>query len=120
MRSSNSKDDGSLRLYRPPDSKVVKAIRGLGSEVSSVTVMMPNSSDIWLACGSSVSAEIPSLRWCGSNLMLHVPLQVTLFNLDAQHLIQSQENALATIQIGENEADVVNEACTTTHPPWFF
>jgi hypothetical protein len=52
--------------------------------------------------------------------MLHVQLQVKLFNLDAQQLIQSHENALAAIQIGENEADVVNEARTTTHLPWFF
>jgi hypothetical protein len=54
----NSEDDGSLRLYHLPDTKVVQAIRGLGSEVSSVSAMMPNSSDIWVACGSSVRIKI--------------------------------------------------------------
>ncbi|KAI0256653.1 WD40-repeat-containing domain protein [Lactifluus subvellereus] len=81
-------EDGSLRLYRPPDTKVVKAIRGLSSEVSSITAMMPNSSDIWVACGSSVK----------------------LFSF-AQQLVQSHENALTVIQVGENEGDVVNEIC---------
>jgi len=44
--------------------------------------------------------------------MLSVQLQLKLFDLDAQQLIQSDEHALAVIQVGENEADVMNEACT--------
>jgi len=54
-------DDGSLRLYHPPDTKVVKAIRALNSEISSVIAVAPNSTDgcghIWVACGSSVSVD---------------------------------------------------------------
>jgi hypothetical protein len=117
---SNSEVDGSLRLYQLPDTKVVKAIRGSGSEISSVTVMMPNSSDIWVACGGLVSVEILPLRQCGCAVILNDPLQVKLFSLDAQQLIQSHENALAVIHLDENEGDIVNEACTTTHLPWFF
>jgi hypothetical protein len=50
-------DDGSIRLYRLPDTKVVKAIRGLGSEISSIIAMAPKSGsfgDVWVACGNSV------------------------------------------------------------------
>ncbi|KAH9966624.1 WD40-repeat-containing domain protein [Russula dissimulans] len=80
-------DDGSLRLYCPPDTKVVRAIRGLGSEVSSVASVTPtpgNFGHIWVACGRSLK----------------------LFNLDAQNLVQSNEHALTVIQVGENEADI--------------
>jgi WD40 repeat protein len=83
-------DDGSLRLYCPSDTKVVRAIRGLGSEVSSVTAVTPKDSGfghIWVACGSSVKS----------------------FNLDTQQLIQSNEHALTIINVGENEGDVTNE-----------
>jgi len=64
-------DDGSIRLYRLPDSKVVKAIRGLGSEVSSIAVTGPTSNgfgDMWIACGTSVSVRgIRGPRRCGCN-----------------------------------------------------
>jgi len=53
-------DDGSLRLFRPPDTKVVKAIRGLNTEISSVIAVTPNTGGfghIWVACGSSVSVD---------------------------------------------------------------
>ena len=56
----SSKDDGSLRLYCPPDNKVVRAIRGLGSEVSSAISVTQNNSGfghVWIACGSSVSTD---------------------------------------------------------------
>jgi len=83
-------DDGSLRLYCPPDTKVVRAIRGLDSEVSSIVAITPNDGGfghVWVACGSSVK----------------------LFNLDTPQLIQSNENVLAVINVGESEGDVTNE-----------
>jgi hypothetical protein len=43
--------------------------------------------------------------------MLSDRLQVRLFNLDTQQLVQSNEHALAVIHLGENEGDVMNEAC---------
>jgi len=60
MLCSTPKDDGSLRLYRPPDTKVIKAIRGLNYEVSSVVAVTPNTGDfghVWVACGRSVSVD---------------------------------------------------------------
>jgi hypothetical protein len=57
LRLTPLEDDGSIRLYRLPDTKVVKAIRGLGSEISSIAVMAPKSGgfgDMWVACGNSV------------------------------------------------------------------
>jgi hypothetical protein len=39
-------------------------------------------------------------------------LQVKLFDLDAQQLVQTNEHALTVIQVGEGEGDVTNEACT--------
>ncbi len=36
--------------------------------------------------------------------------QVKLFNLDTPDLVQSNEHALDTINVGENEGDVTNEA----------
>jgi hypothetical protein len=65
-----SKDDGSLRLYCPPDTKVVRAIRGLDSEVSSVISVTPNNGGfghVWVACGTSVSVDSfpsPARRGC--------------------------------------------------------
>ncbi|KAH9063479.1 WD40-repeat-containing domain protein, partial [Lactarius vividus] len=82
-------DDGSIRLYRLPDTKVVKAIRGLGSEVSSIAVMAPKFGgfgDMWVACGSSVK----------------------LFDLNTRELIQSSENALVAVQLDENNEDAAN------------
>jgi len=45
--------------------------------------------------------------------------QVKLFNLDAPQLIQSNENVSAVINVGENEGDVTNEACTLDISPAF-
>ncbi|KAI0273585.1 WD40-repeat-containing domain protein [Gloeopeniophorella convolvens] len=83
-------DDGSLRFYQPPATKVVKAIRGLGSEVSSVAGLRSSLGDccVWVACGTSV----------------------TLFDLGAYPLIQTAENALKSIKVGEDDSDLVNEA----------
>ena len=70
MHCLPSKDDGSLRLYCPPDTKVVRAIRGLDSGVSSVISVTPNNSSfghVWVACGSSVSVDAfpsPARRGC--------------------------------------------------------
>jgi hypothetical protein len=113
MHCSALKDDGSLRFYCPPDTKVVRAIRGLDSEVSSVTTITPNNGGfghVWVACGSSVSVDafLARLR------MYHVcdsdRFQVKNFNLNTPELVQSNEHALDTINVGENEGDVTNEA----------
>jgi hypothetical protein len=51
--------------------------------------------------------------------MLNDPLQVKLFSFDAQQLVQSHENAVTVIQVGEDEGDVVNEVSVTTSPVAF-
>jgi hypothetical protein len=50
-------EDGALRVYDTSSHKVIKAIRGLGAEVSSlVCLKRPGSElrDVWLASGSRV------------------------------------------------------------------
>lgn len=50
-------DDGSVRVYDLSSFKVVKAIRGLGAEVSSIVCFKrPGSElrDAWLGCGKRV------------------------------------------------------------------
>jgi hypothetical protein len=114
MRCLPSKDDGSLRLYCPPDTKVVRAIRGLDSEVSSVISVTPNNGGfghVWVACGSSVSCgRFSESHSSWMYVILNERLQVKLFNLDIPQLVQSNANALAVINVGENEGEA-NEAC---------
>ena len=50
-------DDGSVRLYRLPDAKVVKAIRGLGETVSGVVFGSVESGSVFVAAGHSVCAK---------------------------------------------------------------
>lgn len=87
-------DDGSLRVYDLSTFKVLKAVRGLGNEVSSIIcIKRPGSElrDAWVAHGKRIS----------------------LFRLDSPKLIQSPEDALSTINIGNPEAaseiDTLNE-----------
>lgn len=49
-------DDGCIRFYNPPDTKVKKAIRGLGASVSSVA-FNKKSNNIWIASGPNVRVE---------------------------------------------------------------
>lgn len=52
-----AKDDGSLRVYDLSSFKVTKAIRGLGSEISSIVCFKTpasESSEAWIACGRHV------------------------------------------------------------------
>ncbi|EAU88879.1 hypothetical protein CC1G_12650 [Coprinopsis cinerea okayama7 len=82
--------DGSLRVYDLSSCKVIKAIRGLEGEVSSIICMKrPGSElrDAWVAHGHRISK----------------------FKLDQPKMIQTLEDAVKTITIGENEDDAVNE-----------
>ncbi|KAI0062311.1 WD40 repeat-like protein [Artomyces pyxidatus] len=83
-------DDGSLRLYRLPDSKVAKAVRGLGAEISSITSARAGSNktgELWVACGRRV------LR----------------IDIESPKIIQSADDAMDSIEIGEDEEDLINE-----------
>jgi len=55
-------EEGSLRVYDLSSYKVIKAIRSLGAEVSSVVCLKrPGSElrDVWLACGRRASRFFP-------------------------------------------------------------
>lgn len=63
--SGNLLDDGSVRVYDLSSFKVVKAIRGLGAEVSSIVCFKrPGSElrDAWLGCGKRVLV-IPAVTY---------------------------------------------------------
>jgi hypothetical protein len=55
-------EDGTLRIYESPYTKVSKAVKNLGSEISSV--VFGGSAEahlIWVACGQHVSRHIAIL-----------------------------------------------------------
>jgi len=83
--------DGCLRLYPADSPKVMKAIRGLGSEVEAVSFMPRNDTengDIWLA----------------------IQHKLLLFQLDSPKMILTFEDAIETLVLGEHEEDVVNDS----------
>ncbi|PPQ63258.1 hypothetical protein CVT24_006783 [Panaeolus cyanescens] len=85
-------DDGSLRVYDLSSYKVLKAIKGVGSEISSIIcTKRPGTElrDAWIAHGH----------------------QISHYRMDLPVMIQSPENALETIDVGE-ESDVLNEVST--------
>ncbi|KAJ2929583.1 hypothetical protein H1R20_g7512, partial [Candolleomyces eurysporus] len=89
-------DDGSLRVYDLSTDKVVKAIRNLNGEVSSIICVKRSGSelrDAWVAHGSMISK----------------------FKLDSSKMIQTLEDALGTISVGETEDDLVNQVCNIPH-----
>jgi len=54
-------DDGSLRLYNLPETKVCKAVRGLGSDVSSIAWVCASGAeigDVWVAAGQKVVRRV--------------------------------------------------------------
>ncbi|RXW22071.1 hypothetical protein EST38_g3782 [Candolleomyces aberdarensis] len=89
-------DDGSLRVYDLSTDKVVKAIRNLNGEVSSIICVKRTGSelrDAWVAHGSMISK----------------------FKLDSSKMIQMLDDALGTISVGETEDDLVNQVCSIPH-----
>ena len=54
-------DDGSLRLYNLPETKVCKAVRGLGSDISSIAWAHSSGTEIgnvWVAAGQKVVRRV--------------------------------------------------------------
>ncbi|KAJ3524915.1 hypothetical protein NMY22_g10794 [Coprinellus aureogranulatus] len=79
-----------LRVYDLSTNKVVKAIRGLDGEVSSIIcVKRPGSElrDAWIAHGRMISK----------------------FKLESPKMIQSLDDALVSLTVGEMEDDLVNQ-----------
>ncbi|PPQ87974.1 hypothetical protein CVT25_001053 [Psilocybe cyanescens] len=83
-------DDGSLRVYDLSSFKVLKAVRGLGDEVSSIVCMKrPGSElrDAWFAHGQHISK----------------------FKFESDNMIQTLEDALVSVKVGESDVDILNE-----------
>uniref|UniRef100_A0A0W0F817 WD40 repeat-like protein n=1 Tax=Moniliophthora roreri TaxID=221103 RepID=A0A0W0F817_MONRR len=86
-------DDGTLRLYDLSTYRVLKAIRNLPAEVSSIVCQKRagvDSRDAWIACGQ----------------------KIYLFQMDTSKMIMTPEDATLTIQIcDDGTEDVLNEIC---------
>ncbi|KAL4246103.1 WD40-repeat-containing domain superfamily protein [Abortiporus biennis] len=82
--------DGSVRVYKLPSLKVLKAIRQLGDEVSSICWLNNRDAQIGEICVAS-----------GRNAYS--------FNLDTEKLILAPTDALVSLELGEDDEDVVNE-----------
>ncbi|KAF8163623.1 WD40-repeat-containing domain protein [Crassisporium funariophilum] len=83
-------DDGSLRLYDLSSLKVLKAVRGLGGEVSSIICVKRAGSelrDTWIAHGKKISK----------------------FQMESTKMILSQEDASIALEVGEGEEEILNE-----------
>lgn len=83
-------DDGILRVYDLSSFKVIKAVKNLGNEVSSIICVKRQGSDIrdaWVACGTKIMK----------------------FRLDNPQLIQIAHDAVDVVEIGKTEDDLINE-----------
>ncbi|KAK0453471.1 WD40-repeat-containing domain protein [Armillaria borealis] len=84
-------DDGTLRVYDLSTFKVLKAVRGLGSEVSSIVCVKRPESDLrdaWIACGT----------------------RVHLFQMDSPAMVLTLSDALASVEVCSPDGDdVLNE-----------
>ncbi|THH13865.1 hypothetical protein EW146_g6405 [Bondarzewia mesenterica] len=81
--------DGSVRIYRPPEIKVVKAIRGLGAEISSIACSKKKGSElgVWLACGRRILS----------------------FDIANPKMILSVVDASNTLDLAEDDEDLLNQ-----------
>ncbi|KAE9409457.1 hypothetical protein BT96DRAFT_806325, partial [Gymnopus androsaceus JB14] len=82
-------DDGTLRVYDLSSFKVLKAIRGLQNEISSIACFKrPGSElrDAWIACGN----------------------HAFLFRMDTPSMIMTVQDAITSLKLTEDD-DVLNE-----------
>ncbi|EGN95496.1 hypothetical protein SERLA73DRAFT_186531 [Serpula lacrymans var. lacrymans S7.3] len=84
-------DDGSVRVYNRDSPKVQKAIRGLGSEVSSIICLKEGSNTdlglLWVASGRRAFS----------------------FSMNSSKMILMSSDATSTIELGADDEDVLNE-----------
>ncbi|KAI0707616.1 WD40 repeat-like protein [Earliella scabrosa] len=82
--------DGSVRWYHLPSTKVVRALKSLGDEISSIAWVTTKKNEpeaIWVGCGRR------ALR----------------FPAESPKMIATSDDATANVEIGEDEDDVLNE-----------
>ncbi|KAF9819787.1 hypothetical protein IEO21_01878 [Rhodonia placenta] len=83
-------DDGTLRLYELPAPKVVRAIKSLGSEIASIATLRskdPQAGGLWIASGCRAFS----------------------FPAHSDKMISTDADARTTVQLGEDDEDVLNE-----------
>ncbi|KAI1794615.1 WD40-repeat-containing domain protein [Ganoderma leucocontextum] len=81
--------DGSVRWYMLPSTKVVKAIKSVGEEIASIAWLFPKTEPaaIWVASGRRALS----------------------FASDSPKMINTAQDAIAVLDIGEDDDDVLNE-----------
>ncbi|KAJ6630598.1 WD40-repeat-containing domain protein [Mycena sp. CBHHK59/15] len=88
-------DDGSLRVYDLSSFKVCRAVSGLSTEISSVVCFKRPGSDlrdVWLACGRKAFG----------------------FQMDSPKLVQTIADAITTLELSEDDEDILNELALNT------
>ncbi|KIJ41256.1 hypothetical protein M422DRAFT_229718 [Sphaerobolus stellatus SS14] len=82
-------EDGTLRLYQAPYTKVWKAIKDLGAEISSIVFPASAGEDasVWVACEQ----------------------QVFCFDIKNSGMITAKKDALTELRLTEEEDDVINQ-----------
>ncbi|KAI0093977.1 WD40-repeat-containing domain protein [Irpex rosettiformis] len=82
-------DDGSVRFYDLPSTRVTKAIRGLDGEIASVVWARRNQEpqEVWVANGPTAYR----------------------FSLDSSKMVLSNKDAIIQLLLGQDKEDVVNE-----------
>ncbi|KAF8635511.1 hypothetical protein AX17_003901 [Amanita inopinata Kibby_2008] len=88
--------DGILRVYDLSTFKVIKGVRKLGSEVSSIVCVKRPGSDLrdaWIACGTKIMQ----------------------FQFDTPKMILTVEDALAVIDVCTTRDDTLNEIALNTN-----
>jgi hypothetical protein len=102
-------DDGSLRVYYPSGCKVLKAIRGLGCEISSIVSISTDETElgaIWLASGRRVRVFEPFLHACTRNPRFQ---QILSFHMNSNKMILTLSDAAVTLDLDTDESDALNE-----------
>ena len=94
-----------MRLYQLPDTRVKKAIRQLGDEVSSVAFSVPNHLILWLAAGRRVR-----ILFCKTSSACSKLSQILCFDMSSDKLVLAHTDAKFTCQIITDDADdILNE-----------
>lgn len=101
-------DDGSLRVYELPSTRVARAVRSLGHEVSSIVCSKGRNGDklgtVWVASGTRVRLTHPATMH-----QISICSQALLFDFASPKLVLSPEDAISVLELGEDAEDVLNE-----------
>lgn len=97
--------EGVIRSYLLPSTKVHRAVKSLGDEISSVVLETANNAEIlprfWVACGRRVRTSRP---YWNSNIERITP-QALLFNVNTETLVLNDENAVENISLIDDGAE---------------